>query len=324
MSHVALASGFGCVRRFNAAIFTTYHRTPTQIRRIARQTTKLPKNEYLFRLSFRPPYHWKAMLASLAYRAIPGVESVKLENYCRSISLNGSHGYFEVSLDKSNKTLNVRVQFEDPLSLFTIIKRIKAMFDLAADWSTIAAKLRVDPTLKQSIKANPGIRVPGCWDGFELVIRAILDQNKSATTLTGRIVSTFGRPFSAANTLTHLFPLPEDLAEAKLEPLGLSHAQAKTIRSLARAVCKRKIRLEGDVKSDDLLMQLCEIPGIESSTAQYVVMRTLREPDAFPSGDLDLQHVLGLSRSCELELRAEAWRPWRSYAAMYLWAIARD
>src|SRR5882724_4952231 len=117
MSHVALASGFGCVRRFNAAIFTTYHRTPTQIRRIARQTTKLPKNEYLFRLSFRPPYHWKAMLAFLKLHATPGVETVKLESYCRSISLNGSHGYFEVSLDKSNKTLNVRVQFEDPLSL---------------------------------------------------------------------------------------------------------------------------------------------------------------------------------------------------------------
>ena len=327
IGHLALVSGFGCVRRFNAAIFATYHRTPTQIRRIARQKTILPENEYLFRLSFRPPYHWKAMLAFLKLHATPGVETVDLESYRRSISLNGRHGYFEVSLDKSNKALNVRIQFEDPCSLYTIIERIRSMFDLNADWSTIAAKLRVDPALRKSVKTNPGMRVPGCWDGFELATRAILGQYvtvEAATALTGKIVSAFGHPFSAASALTHLFPLPEDLAEAKLETLGLTHARAETIRSFARAVCKREIKFEGDVESDTLRARLCEIPGIRRWTAQYVVMRVLREPDAFPSGNPDLQRALGLSRSRELEMRAEAWRPWRAYAAMYLWIIAKD
>ena len=138
MSEVALASGFGCVRRFNAAIRKTYKRTPTQIRRLARQTTSQPENQYVFQLRFRPPYHWKGMLAFLAARAMPGVEVVDLNSYRRSISLNACHGYFEVSLDDEHHSLSVRVQIGDPHSLYVIIERIRAMFDLNADWAAIA------------------------------------------------------------------------------------------------------------------------------------------------------------------------------------------
>jgi len=327
MSQIALAAGFGCVRRFNAGIRKVYHRTPTQIRRLARQTNILPGDQYLFRLHFRPPYHWKGMLAFLAARATPGVEVVEPGSYRRTISLNGRDGYFAVSLDAERDALVVRIEFGDPHSLFFIIERIRAMFDLGADWAAIVESLRTDPVLAGQVKAHPGIRVPGCWNGFELATRAILGQQitvKGATALAGRIVCSFGKPFSTASGLTHLFPPPEVLADAKLASIGLAGARADTIRALARGVCDGKIRFEGVVESDAFLNRLCEIPGIGKWTAQYVAMRALGEPDAFPSSDLGLLHALALGSPRELEQRAEAWRPWRAYAAMYLWRMASE
>jgi len=327
MIQVALASGFGCVRRFNADIRKVYHRTPTEIRALARQTARQPENQYLFRLHFRPPYHWKAMLAFLAARATPGVEMVELGSYRRSISLNSVHGYFDVSLDEGSDALAVRVQFDDPRSLFFIIERIRGMFDLSADWAAIVGSLRTDPVLAGRVETEPGLRVPGCWNGFELATRAILGQQitvKGATALAGRIVRTFGRPLSATNGLTHLFPTPEVLADANLANIGLTKARAETIRAFARAVCGGQISFEGIVDSDAFLTRLCEIHGVGEWTAQYVAMRALGEPDAFPSGDLGLLRTSGLASSRELERRAEAWRPWRAYAAMYLWSIASE
>jgi AraC family transcriptional regulator of adaptative response / DNA-3-methyladenine glycosylase II len=327
MSEVALASGFGCVRRFNAAIRKTYNRTPTQIRRLARQTTIQPENQYVFQLRFRPPYHWKGMLAFLAARAMPGVEVVDLNSYRRSISLNGCPGYFEVSLDNEHHALRVRVQIADPHSLYVIIERIRAMFDLNADWAAIAQSLGTDPELAARINAEPGLRVPGCWSGFELATRAILGQQitvKGATALASRLAKTLGPSFTAAGRLTHLFPPPEILAEADLRSLGLPAPRAETIRLLARAVCGGKIRFEGIVDVNDFVAHLCEIPGIGNWTAQYVAMRALGEPDAFPSGDLGLLRSLGLTNSRQLERRAEAWRPWRAYATIYLWYHAHE
>ena len=327
MGNVALASGFGCVRRFNAAIRNTYDRTPTQIRRLMHQKTIQPENQYLFNLRFRPPYHWKGMLAFLAPRAIPGVETVDLRGYRRSISLNGCHGYFEVALDEGHDALAVRVQIADPHSLYGIIERIRSMFDLNADWAAIAQSLGTDPELSRRIGAEPGLRVPGCWNGFELTIRAILGQQisvKGATTLAGRIAKSFGQPISDAHNLTHVFPTPEILADAKLAGLGLTGKRAATIRALARAVCDGQIRFERIVDSDAFLVQLQKVPGIGSWTAQYVAMRALGEPDAFPTGDLGLLRVLGLRTSRELAQCAEAWRPWRSYASMYLWSTAKE
>ncbi len=324
MSHIALASGFGCVRRFNAAIRMTYHRTPTQIRRLARQTTTLPENEYQFRLGFRPPYHWEGMLAFLAPRAIPGVEIVDAGSYRRNISLRRENGHFEVSLHKSGLALSVRIQFGDSRSLFVIIERIRRMFDLSADWQTIAARLRTDAALAWRIEASPGLRVAGCWDGFELGVRAILGQQvtvKGATTLAGRLVRAFGRPTARGKGLTHYFPKPGDLVEAKLTSVGLPAARAETIRAFARAVRDGQIRFEGNVEAEDFMKRLCEIPGIGKWTAQYVAMRALGEPDALPTGDLGLVRALALGSVRELDERSQPWRPWRAYAAMYLWNV---
>jgi AraC family transcriptional regulator of adaptative response / DNA-3-methyladenine glycosylase II len=238
--------------------------------------------------------------------------------------LNGRNGYFEVALAEGRDALLLRIAFGDPQSLFFIVERVRSMFDLNADWAAIAQNLRNDPGLCGRVEADPGIRVPGCWNGFELAVRAILGQQitvKGATAMAGRIASRFGRPFCGAAGLTHVFPGPEVLVTAPLGDIGLTGARVETVRALARAVCKGKIRFEGGASSESFLNRLCEIAGIGKWTAQYVAMRALGEPDAFPSSDLGLMRAMALGNSHDLELRAEAWRPWRAYAAMYLWRI---
>jgi AraC family transcriptional regulator, regulatory protein of adaptative response / DNA-3-methyladenine glycosylase II len=327
MCQVALASGFGCVRRFNDAIRRVYHRTPTEVRRLARQKSAPPENEYFFRLRFRPPYDWTGMIAFLAPRATPGVEAVENGTYRRSISLNGQTGYFEVSPDPGGVALAARVQFGNPCALFYIVERIRAMFDLNADWAAIVAGLKSDPVLGPRVSAHPGMRVPGCWNGFELAVRAILGQQisvKAATTLAGRMAAAFGAPLTAVNGLKLAFPSPERLADATLTRIGLPQLRADSIRALARAVCAGRLRFEAAVDSDAFLAKLCEVPGIGKWTAQYVAMRALGEPDAFPAGDLGLLRATNLRNARELERRSEAWRPWRAYAAMYLWGNGRQ
>ncbi|MBV9759392.1 MAG: DNA-3-methyladenine glycosylase 2 family protein [Acidobacteriaceae bacterium] len=322
MTQLAVASGFGSVRRFNAAIQTTYHRTPTQIRALARHAADHPENQYVFRLRYRPPFDWDGMLAFLAARATPGVESVECGRYRRTIALNGSRGFFEVSLDAASYSVALRIQFGDPGALFYIVERVRAMFDLNADWPAIAHNLKHDPVLAGRIESGPGLRVAGCWNGFELAARAILGQQvsvKGATTLAGRMVAAFGQPLVAGGALTHLFPSPAVLADANVASIGLPKARAETIRALARAVCDKQIGFERIPDTGAFLDRLCEIPGIGKWTAQYVAMRALGEPDAFPTGDIGLLRALELANARELEPRAEAWRPWRSYAAMYLW-----
>jgi len=281
-----------------------------------------PDNAYVFRLDFRPPYNWKRLLEFLAARATPGVEAVQDGRYRRSISLSGGHGILEVSFEEQKNELAACVQFDDPRSLLFIIERARAMFDLNADWSVIAKTLRADPALARAVDAEAGLRVPGGWNGFELTVRAILGQQvsvKGATTLAGRIAEAFGRPSSPAEGVSHLFPTPEVLADADLTRIGLTAARARTVRALARAVCDRTISFDGVVDLGALRARLCEVPGIGKWTAEYVAMRALCDPDAFPAGDLHLRRKAGGCTERELERRSESWRPWRAYATMLLW-----
>jgi AraC family transcriptional regulator, regulatory protein of adaptative response / DNA-3-methyladenine glycosylase II len=326
MGQVAIAAGFGCVRRFNDAIQKTYHRTPTQIRHLAPKAHARPENEYHFHLHFRPPYNWKRLLEFLAARATPGVESVD-GRYRRSISLQGHAGFLEVSLNQGSNALSARVQIGDPRLLFCVIERVRAIFDLNADSAVIAKTLRSDAAMAAKVHAEAGLRVPGCWDGFELTIRAILGQQlsvKAATTLVGRLAQAYGKSFDAAPGLTHLFPLPSVLADANLAGVGLTTARAETIRAFARAVCEGQIRFDGIVNLGEFRARLCEIPGIGKWTAEYAAMRALRDPDAFPADDLGLRRKAGDCSAAELEERAEAWRPWRAYAAMLLWQSSTE
>ena len=328
MRDVALASGYGSIRRFNATFLKTYERTPTHLRKASRKTETLPDSEYRFLLRFRPPFCWTAMLEFLAPRAIPGVEVVEGGSYRRVFSLNNHVGSIKASLDHASESIVLSIHYPQPQSLFLIVERARSLFDLSADPHDIAAHLRRDPLLARRVAARPGIRVPGSWDGFELAIRAILGQQvtvQGATTLAGRLVRAFGMPIQIENTnangsaLTHLFPSPEILAQADLRQIGLPGARARSIQGLAQSVRDCKIAFSGVANVSEFLQQLRKLPGIGEWTAEYIAMRALNEPDAFPASDLGLLRASGLDDPRTLQARAEAWRPWRAYAAMYLW-----
>jgi AraC family transcriptional regulator, regulatory protein of adaptative response / DNA-3-methyladenine glycosylase II len=322
VSQIAFASGFGSLRRFNGLMQRTYSRTPTELRRLSRPA---PGNGdgYRFRLAYRPPYDWKAILGFLAVRATPGVESVEADRYQRTISAGGAGGTISISPAADGPALVLDVRCADPRALLIVVERVRRMFDIAADPPVIASELSCDPLLKHALMAHAGIRTPGAWDPFELTVRAILGQQISvaaATTLAGRIVSRWGRAIDAAAPLTHLFPAPEQLTDAPIEDAGVIPARAASVRALARAVIDRRVRFD----SESAVASLLEVPGIGDWTAQYVAMRALNEPDAFPSGDLVLRRMAGDLSARELDRRSEAWRPWRAYAVMLLWQAARD
>ncbi|HSZ07060.1 MAG TPA: AlkA N-terminal domain-containing protein [Steroidobacteraceae bacterium] len=321
MTQIALASGFGTVRRFNAAIRAVYDRTPTQIRALARQKPSDAENQYEFRLVFRRPYSWSYMLKFLAAHAARGIEAIEGGCYRRTISVKGSEGFLEVSADEPRDELRVRVQIDDPGLLFAIIERVRAMFDLDADWSIIEKTLKADPLLAALLMADPGRRIAGCFDAFELTVRAILRRRtrppKLAAQLNG-IIETFGRPYSPAKHLTHLFPTPQALCDADLESLRVPRTHADSIRAVARAACLGRIAFDKIADTADFLHALAGCPGVGAQTIEYVAMRALRDTDAFPMSSSELKRVLEAGDPLALQPRALSWRPWRAYAAVYL------
>ncbi|HVC37691.1 MAG TPA: DNA-3-methyladenine glycosylase 2 [Gammaproteobacteria bacterium] len=331
MAQVALASGFQSIRRFNDTFSKLYGRTPTELRRLHKAVSPVAEpGQYIFRLAYRPPYDWKSLLAFLAARATPGVEAVVNGAYRRSIAINGQQGVLEVRPVKGVHALETHVFFPDPASLLQIVTRLRAMFDLASDPAVITRNFRRDPLLALHMKRHAGLRVPGAWDGFELAVRAILGQQvtvRGATTLAGRLAQAYGEPLTCINTLglTHVFPQPAVLAKAKLS--GLPQARALSIRSLAQARLAGEVTFDNTLSSSELLTRLTRIKGIGDWTAHYVAMRTLGDPDAFPAADLVLLRTAGEGKTltpAALLKRAEAWRPWRAYAAMVLWRAAAD
>ncbi|HYP07916.1 MAG TPA: AlkA N-terminal domain-containing protein [Bryobacteraceae bacterium] len=300
---IAMASGFGSVRRFNTVFQNLYGRTPTELRRLIRTRPDTDKGSYRFRLLYRPPFDWEAILGFLQARAIPGVESVADGAYRRSIDLGGVPGRIEVR--HANDALQLRIEFPDPKALFLIVERVRRIFDLAADPFPIEQQLRADPLLAARLERRPGLRVPGAWDEFELSVRAVLGQQisvKAASTLAGRIAQRFGSPFGD----DVVFPTREALANAPIEECGVIGKRAETIRALARAD------------------RAGPIPGIGPWTTEYIAMRASGNPDAFPAGDLILQRAASCKTARELENRAETWRPWRAYAAIHLWQGVKD
>jgi AraC family transcriptional regulator of adaptative response / DNA-3-methyladenine glycosylase II len=321
IAQVAFAAGFGSLRRFNGEMRRTYSRTPTELRRLARRNQAGP-DCYRFRLAYRPPYDWDAAMAFLAARATPGVESVSANRYQRTITIAGSTGTMAVSPAEDGPALTLEVHVGDPRALLTIVERARRMFDIGADPAVIAEQLGGDRLLQRPLAAHAGIRSPGAWDPFELSVRAILGQQISvaaATTIAGRIAERWGTPIDAA-PLSRLFPAPEQLVDAPLEEAGIIATRASTLRALARAVRDGAVCFDGVTT----VAALRAIAGIGDWTAQYIAMRALNEPDAFPSGDLILRRMAGDCSARELDRRSEPWRPWRAYAVMLLWQAARD
>lgn len=309
MTQVAMASGFGSIRRFNATFQTLYGRTPGDLRRsTARERTGSEAGVYTFRLGYRPPYNWTSIIGFLAPRAIPGVETITIEEYRRTISLDGSAGFISVRPVFTKHILQLRIEFPEPSALFRIVERVRNIFDLRADPADVDGHLLRDSRLKLKVQENAGMRVPGCWDGFEIAVRAILGQQvsvKGATTMAGRLAAEFGSQLCAAR----VFPSADVLADADLARIGLTKQRAHSIRELASAVARGEVSFDASLSLETFEGKMTKLPGIGPWTAQYIAMR-IGEPDAFPSGDLYLRNFAKES---------EAWRPWRAYAAMYLW-----
>lgn len=332
MTQVALAAGFGSTRRFNETFKHMFQRQPASLRhRGVAVSAPSAAGDISLTLSYRPPYDWDHMLAFLARRAIPGIETVTGACYARTIEIDGQHGMIRVEPAKGD-ALRATIRFPRLAALPLIIARLRRVFDLAADPQAIAAHLAEDRALAALIAARPGLRVPGGWDGFELAVRALLGQQISvaaARTLAGRLVGRFGTPLqvdrSEFETLTHVFPRPAALAKVDLAALGLPKARTTALCALAATVAADPLIFGPRATLEEAIERLRGLAGIGEWTAQYIAMRELREPDAFPAADLGLMRAMGLLEGRQLSpkellTRAENWRPWRAYAAQHLWA----
>ena len=314
MHEVAYASGFGSLRSFNNQIQQTYSRSPTQLRSMARHRVAADPECYRFRLAYRPPFDWCGLIRFLEECAVPGVELVQNGQYRRTISDGKNTGVIGVSRHESKDELAVEVRFPEPRALLSIIERVRRMFDLAADPAVLEEHLSNDPLLQARMNASPGMRIPGAWDGFELAVLAILGQRtapREAALTAARLPLLFGCPVQDGGGLERTFPLAAQLAHAQLEQADLEPEQARAIRLLATEVLSGAIALNSCLDGHSTAAELARIPGISRLTAEYISMRALGEPDAFP---LDESEIQGQS---------ERWRPWRAYAAMLLWRDSR-
>jgi AraC family transcriptional regulator of adaptative response / DNA-3-methyladenine glycosylase II len=279
-------------------------------------------------LRYRPPYDWAAMLDFLRLRAIPGIERVTDDTYARTICLDGHQGTVALRPGTGN-ALQAVVRFPRLQALPAIIARLRRVFDLASDPVAMAAQFSADPVMASLVRARPGLRVPGAWDGFELAMRAVLGQQitvAAAIRLAGKLVSAHGEPMAQPDgSLTHVFPRPEAVAVAELASLGMPRSRAATLSAVAAAAVADPRLFDAGSGLSESVLRLRAIRGIGEWTGQYIALRQLREPDAFPSADIGLIRALERLESREytpaqLLARAEAWRPWRAYAAQHLWA----
>jgi AraC family transcriptional regulator of adaptative response / DNA-3-methyladenine glycosylase II len=321
MTDTAFASGFESIRRFNDAVKKRFGESPSDLRKAARksQIDNGSKNRMVLQLPFRPPLDWQRLLSYLKARQITGVEVIDKNRYCRSIHNGKNHGFFMVTSSEKDSHLELTLQIDDTAGLMGIVRRVRRIFDLGADPMFITRHLMKDPGLAPIISSFPGLRIPGGWDNFEIAVRTVIGQQisiRAANTITRRLVQRYGTPVnnSFIPGITHVFPTARALASADLTGLGIPGKRAGTISALASKVANEEIVLEGIVQLEPVKTGLMQIPGIGPWTVEYIAMRALREPDAFPAADLALKRELQ-----EMDLRPDIWRPWRAYAAMYLW-----
>ncbi len=366
MTEIAASSGFSSQRRFNACIREVYGRPPSALRRkrkaktsnkpgtsgtkttsasgartskpgsgaskISSTATVDEQSMIELSLPYRPPFAWRALLDFFRDRAIPGVEFVTETRYLRTIRLASGVGSLAVRHDEARRRLRVAVRMSTSQGLIEISARLRQLFDLDADADGIDRVLARGPMLRAQIEACPGMRVPGAFDGFETVVRAILGQQvsvKGATTVSGRVAERWGtklpRRLSQCEQLEWVFPTPRRLAQAPLEEVGIIRARAETIRGLARSVLSDASLLQPGRGLDTEIERWLALPGIGPWTAHYVAMRVLREPDALPAADLGLRKAISKTNepprpAAEVERALDPCRPYRAYAAMRLWS----
>ncbi|HVV47967.1 MAG TPA: AlkA N-terminal domain-containing protein [Bryobacteraceae bacterium] len=323
MTEVALASGFGSIRRFNETFLGLFGRPPGALRR----KNSSAEAAVTLRLRYRPPYDWDSILDFLAARAIPGVEVVENGRYLRTVGIDGITGSVQVSHLPARQSLCVTIRFPRVQALPAIVGRVRRLFDLGADIETIDSHLSLDPRLAPLVARRPGLRAPGGWDGFELAIRAVLGQQVSVTAARGlarQLVEAHGesvqKQFAIDPRLTHVFPDASRLANLKTIRVGMPEARRAALKGVAEAAVADPSLFRPLGTMEDAIAKLRKIKGVGEWTAQYIALRALRWPDAFPCGDLGIRKALGLSTARQVLAAAEAWRPWRGYAAMHLWS----
>jgi AraC family transcriptional regulator of adaptative response / DNA-3-methyladenine glycosylase II len=336
ITEVAFASGFASLRRFNDAFSDRYGMPPTQLRNAAHDVGAVmtPADTFTLQLGYRAPLEWDGLLDFLAARAMQGTEAVRDGSYLRTVQLGDFTGWVRVTNaarqaapgKTKGQALNVELTHSLVPVLPALLGRLRHLLDLSARPDVIAGHLMQDPLLAGGVAAHPGLRVPGAFDGFELAVRAILGQQvtvRAATTVAGRFAEAFGDPLATPHPeLRRLAPTPHrvsQLAVGDIASLGIIQARARSIIAVAQEVASGRLRLEAGADPDATMKQLMALPGVGSWTAQYIAMRALRWPDAFPSGDIAVRNALGGVSATEAEARSESWRPWRSYAVMYLW-----
>jgi len=370
---IAFAAGFASLRRFNALFLERYRMAPTSLRRAANSAParralrgSVPPGAATLRLTlaYRPPLAWTELLSFLKAHRIPGVERVDENSYIRTVAINGRRGWCRVTHDQPRHRLCVEISDALAPVAAAVLVRIRALFDLDARPDIIDLHLGRDPRLADEVKRHPGLRVPGAFDGFELVWRTILGQQvsvRAATTISGRLAASFGEPLhgdaldiggaswfktalTAASThlstadvpprnataerdgLDYFTPTVDRLAlatEEELQRVGLTRSRARTLHAFAALMRSSRVALEPGVPLDAVAPELRRSFGIGPWTIDYLAMRALRCPDAFPSTDLILARAIGATCSKDVDRTTATWRPWRAYAAMHLWRASK-
>lgn len=327
MQDIAVAAGFNNVRRFNAAFQRIYRMTPSQVRR---QRPAAPAG-YQLRLSYRNPFDWTAMRQFLATRAIHGIEKLDGDTYSRSFAFAGQAGHIQLQHDGPRQCFALSLEHPRTEALYPAVQKARHLLDLDAAPAEITAQLGQDPLMAQALAAHPGLRVPGCWDPFELCVRAVLGQQVSvaaARTLTQRVVERCERKLpDAGGRPVLLFPDAPTLAETSLDGLGLTGQRIATLKALCDAICSGTLDLHHpDAAHVDTT--LASLPGFGPWTRGYIQLRALKHPDAFPAGDIVLRKALGAPGKAlsarEAEARSRSWQPWRAYAVLALWLRATE
>lgn len=324
MSHIAKAAGFGSVRRFNAVINEVYGCPPSALRKGLCQS----RAELAIHIAVEESFPWRRMLQVLEPWTVPGVEQIVDDRYYRTATFGQAAGEICVTHERSASALGVRVSGSLAPHLLDVVSGIRRLFDVDADTAQIEAHLEGDDALGEHMRFSPGLRIPGAFDHFETAVMMLLNQNTSpgdASELMDRIVDKYGKPVSTSQvSLTHVFPTAASLSGARLDAVGVPKRRARSIQALAKAVNEGSLRLDGAASLDSAVEGLRSIAEVSTTTAQYIALRVYRESDAFPSNNPWLRQAMSTNgsplSSAELESRAESWRPWRAYAAIYLWS----
>lgn len=329
---VAMAAGFGSLRRFNDLFKSRYKLSPTALRKCVEEGETASGNITLL-LGYRPPYRFEEMLSFLAARAIPGVELVKNGEYLRTVRLNDSKqnkidGWLKVSHKPEKNALTVTVSESLLKVLPLVLSKVRYLFDLYCEPDTVYKALAPMNSIRPGLIVL-GLRLPGSFGSFEMAVRAVLGQQitlKAANTLARRLVCALGAPIKTGiDGLTHVFPSPDDILalsgpiENHLGTLGIIATRARTVYALSSALANGEINFGICANPETETKKLMAIPGIGSWTAQYIAMRTMGWTDAFLETDVGVKKALEPYTSKEILKLANEWRPWRSYATINLW-----